>query len=115
MMEGAWAARRRARERLALGPPDPAALARVDRVLATAFEKEIAASWHSRERSLVSALLGIGARSGVPSLGPVLRRAELRLRLYWPVWRMAAAVWDAAPESLRVRLRRHRGERKAAA
>ena len=112
MIEGAWAARVRARHRLVALGADIETLARLDSILAASFEREIAAAWHSRDRSLVSALLDIGARTGVQSLVPVHQKAKLRLRLYWPVWRVAAAVWDAAPEGVR---RRVRGGRKAGA
>jgi len=104
MYAGAWAARQRLRQRFA-GSRSAADLARLDTTLASTCRHDLANAWRSRDRALVRAVLGHCAASGVPNLEGLLRHWERRVRFYWPVWRMAAAVWDAAPEQLRLRLR----------
>jgi hypothetical protein len=70
------------------------------------LEHDLRCAWHYRDRSLVRFVLMCSSR--IESSPVRAKRAEWirRLRYYWPVWRAAAALWDAMPESLRPRRQR---------
>jgi glycosyltransferase involved in cell wall biosynthesis len=95
MYEGAWSARRRAYERLQREAPDGRLLAKVDVALADALVFDYEEAWHSRDGRLVRFLLDSADDVDLPLLRAKHRQLTRRFQFYWPVWRAAAAVWDA--------------------
>lgn len=74
-----------------------------------AYEMELALAWRARDRAVLNEAVDLADR--VPGGREQVRRWRWRVRLVWPFWRFAAAIWDRLPHAVRAPLQQRRVRR----
>jgi glycosyltransferase involved in cell wall biosynthesis len=105
MARGIWEARHRfwnAACQCDAGPPPQLYEAGCTR----AYELQLSMAWRSRDRTLLREVIRLAP--AVPGGPAAVRRWKRRERVVYPIWRLAATIWDAIPPLIRAPLQRRR-------